>query len=314
MAKESYGHSTHNYFAFGLGFESMLELPELPLASPSQASDIRIRIGQVPELLPEAGEQAMSFQVTPQDVRVDKPEVARYQIKNGSEIIIDPAHGSSLKQVRLLLYAPVFGALFHQRGLLPIHASAVEIGTGCVAFAGHSGAGKSSLATYLHDQGYPVVADDICLLSIPGSQGIQAFPGVPAVKLWKEALDMFGKDARNYERVIDTADKFKVPPRQLSAKKALPLVGIVQFGKAAPSQCPVFCRLRGLDAVEMILEETYWQYFIHKMNFTEKHFRMAANIANQVPLYRCSMDKDWQRMRAVEAFIQRLIDPSGVPI
>ena len=56
------------------------------------------------------------------------------------------------------------GAALHQRGILPLHANAVEIDHRAVAFMGASGAGKSTLAAWFHDQGYPILADDVCVI------------------------------------------------------------------------------------------------------------------------------------------------------
>jgi hypothetical protein len=66
-----------------------------------------------------------------------------------------------------------------------LHASAVVRADGAIAFLGESGAGKSTLARYLHSQNEHRllrIADDI-LLTAPRSDGIDALPHYPQLKL-----------------------------------------------------------------------------------------------------------------------------------
>ena len=63
--------------------------------------------------------------------------------------------------VRLFLLGSVWGALALQRGLLPLHASAVGRGRTVHAFTGPPGAGKSTLAAALAARGYPLFTDDM---------------------------------------------------------------------------------------------------------------------------------------------------------
>ena len=64
--------------------------------------------------------------------------------------------------IRLYLLGSAMGVLLHQRGLLPLHANAVEIDGKAFAFMGASGSGKSTLAAWFHDHGYRIIADDVC--------------------------------------------------------------------------------------------------------------------------------------------------------
>ena len=62
------------------------------------------------------------------------------------------------------------GILLHQRGRMVLHASAVNINDGAVAFMGHNGAGKSTTTFSFMASGYPLVADDI--LSLEFREGV----------------------------------------------------------------------------------------------------------------------------------------------
>ena len=52
-------------------------------------------------------------------------------------------------------------ALLQQRGVMTLHASAIETQAGAVLFAGPSGIGKSSLAAALVERGNTMLADDV---------------------------------------------------------------------------------------------------------------------------------------------------------
>src|SRR5258708_9269606 len=98
------------------------------------------------------------------------------------------------------------GAIFHQRGLLPLHANAIEVGGQAVAFVGPSGAGKSTLAAYFRDRGYRVLCDDVCVVSFGSDGEPLAWPGIPRIKLSGRALAALVRRVCDLERVFDCAD------------------------------------------------------------------------------------------------------------
>jgi len=72
-----------------------------------------------------------------------------------------------------------------ERGLDPLHATAVMVNGGVVGFLGNSGYGKSTLAGAFLQAGYPIVTDD--LLVISGNEtGLSVHPGIPRIKLFPE--------------------------------------------------------------------------------------------------------------------------------
>ena len=59
------------------------------------------------------------------------------------------------------LLGPVLGFVMRLRGIVPLHASAVMIGTGATVFVGDAGAGKSTTAGAFAALGYGVLSDDL---------------------------------------------------------------------------------------------------------------------------------------------------------
>ena len=82
---------------------------------------------------------------------------------------------------------PVLGVAAQQRGELLLHASAVPIGDGVVAFTAPPGAGKSTLAASFALAGYPLCSDDVLPVRFEHSRPL-ATPFLPKMKLWRGQL------------------------------------------------------------------------------------------------------------------------------
>ena len=104
-----------------------------------------------------------------------------------------PRRCSSSLDVRAYLLGSIFVVLCQQRGLLPLHASAIAGKSGVVAFLANSGQGKSTLAAHLAQRGFRVLADDVCLVDATQPGSAMVIPTAPWLKLWRNSLENLGR-------------------------------------------------------------------------------------------------------------------------
>lgn len=278
------------YSCFGLYIRSDMALPELgnrhePAADAEQPA-IEIKLGPVASELANSHRKLRSMHVGDGEVQLNVHDIARYRIRDGREIIIEPAPDSTRRNVRLFLLGSAIGLLCHQRGLLPLHANAI-VANGCaVAFVGASGAGKSTLAAHFSRAGYEVLCDDICVVSRDESGRPFAWPGLPRLKLWREAAENFGHDSAGLERAIEGLDKFHVPLTRVGAPtRPYPLRAVYALQVSTPEGGSEIARRRGSAALGAILHQTYRRHWLEVMGLSQQHFARCIEIANRIDVY-----------------------------
>jgi hypothetical protein len=84
-------------------------------------------------------------------------------------------YGTSNRRVEELYQRHAMPFVLQARGRELLHASAALTPRGAIAFAGSSGAGKSTMAFALSQRGYPPLADDALLFEIVG-EGVEVRP------------------------------------------------------------------------------------------------------------------------------------------
>src|SRR5215210_5711122 len=100
---------TDRYVMFGLHVRSEVRLVERPsaVAPPLPPADVIVRLETLTPLTPSPKSSAM--RVDGDDVQLDIENVARYRIRGGGEIGVDPVRGVSPRALRVYLLGPVFG-------------------------------------------------------------------------------------------------------------------------------------------------------------------------------------------------------------
>ena len=132
-------------------------------------ADVFIRRGSVPQELQRVEQEVGNWQCAGERVLVRDRHGARALVEAGRSIVYAPAPGADLLDTRLFLMGRPWLALAAQRGLMPLHASAVAVGSDVHAFCGSPGVGKSTLAAALCAIGHEFFADDSLLLDIDPS-------------------------------------------------------------------------------------------------------------------------------------------------
>jgi hypothetical protein len=268
------------YRLFGLNLRSEIGLSGLAPSAGTGAADVEVVFGKVPP-----GEYPPGYSATADGTLLAIAKVGRYLIRDGREIVIEPAEGASERNLRLFLLGSAIGALLHQRGLLPLHANAIDLGGRAVAFSGHSGAGKSTIAAWFHDRGYPILADDVCVIGFDDSGRALAYPGIPRLRLWREALEASGRDAGAYDRSFDDMEKYDVPTASGSKIEPLPLAAIYLLRKAEDGDAAIE-RLAGVDAVETLISNTYRGGYLRTIGRTAEHLAACLRVVRAVPVFR----------------------------
>jgi hypothetical protein len=275
------------YISHGLRINSAIALPELDAARTENEPlpEISIRTGPVVRTLAGAERVSALVQIAGRDMLFEVPSVARYRVRSGEEIVVDPLSGASDKAVRLHILGTALAILCMQRGLLPLHANAIVFDGRAICFAGNSGAGKSTLTASLCKKDYEILSDDVCVVSLDETGGALCWPGVPRLKLWREAATAVGEDVSRCEQLVDGIEKYQVPlatprcsiPRPLHRLYILPDRQMRNEGQVE--------RLTGVAAVNAIVAHTYRGWAVAPMGVGPVQFRLATAIARNAEVF-----------------------------
>jgi hypothetical protein len=269
------------YQGFGLTIGSSIEIPELLPAEGEP--DVLIREGSVPEALENPKSFGVRFQAKPGLFLLKVDNIAKYLVSEGRQVTIETFPGAEKRDIRLFLLSSVFGALVHQRGLLPLHASAIEVRGQCVMFCGASGSGKSTLANVFIKRGYHLHTDDVCVVSSGEDGKPMAYPGCPQLKLWEDALEKIGGDAASYTRVRRVVDKFAVPVTGRFNHKPLPIKRIYILSPWNKGEIEV-SEITGMKKFSVLKNQTYRFRFLEGLEREVSHFKSAGVLGSQVPI------------------------------
>jgi len=296
------GAAGYRYGIYGLSVRSDFPLPELPEHEDRGDPDIEIRVGRLP-----AGKEKDGLNVGPDGALLQIADIASYLIRDGQEIVVDPQPRAAQRNVRLYLLGSAMGVLLLQRGLFPLHANAVEIEGKAIAFMGESGAGKSTLAAWLHDTGHRVIADDVCALRFDAERSqTMVHPGMPRIRLWKDALERTGRESGDYQFTYagdETYEKFDVP---VSAENCIAEeLGLSAIYLIAAGEQFGISQIAGVEAVDALFSHTYRGFVVPQLGRNQLHFDSAVRLARSTPIFRLERSRE---MTDMATDVPRIVD------
>ena len=288
----SRGRQFH-YAVYGLSVASEIELPELVATDgiPCADADVEIVMAASEPLDATVEELADGLCVRGRTAQFLVDGLARYTIVDGRRILIERLASSTGQpadeaDVRLFALGSAMGALLYQRGILPLHVSAVTTPQGTWAFTGQSGAGKSTLAAWLNTYcGQSLVTDDV-LAAHPQEDGFTFYPGPARAKLWTDALGALGMGTDGLTRDYSRADKFQMPVATLGTGPCPPLQGLLVLERAEDDGLPSLTPVNGADVFQAMLAALYRPTFALRILPRKTLFAQAMRLARQVPVHR----------------------------
>ena len=138
------------------------------------------------------------------------PNIADFRITNdGRKIFCYAALNTAPATIRHLFLDIVIPLLFNQLGRVVIHAGAVVLPEGAIAFMGATGWGKSTLTASFVAHGFPLLTDD-CLLLSEQDEKVFGLPSYPSLRLWGGNFNEIFEHKPNLAEVSHDSEKKRV--------------------------------------------------------------------------------------------------------
>jgi hypothetical protein len=247
--------------------------------------DVSIQIAPLHPPTQTNGRPAI-FQHSVECSRIRIEGIADFEIKGGKQIRVWPALDATQKDIEIILSGPAWATLCHQRGMLPLHASAILTKKGISAFAGHSGAGKSTTAALLNSMGYGLAADDILSVSFNTNSVPGAWPYIRRLKLQRESIAQLGLSASESVSERLDKDKYFVLPKYACEDRWSRLDRLYLLEMNSSNSRMSIDRITGADAVRALIDQTYHYRFIQGIGRMRDHLSFCTQLASKIPIYR----------------------------
>jgi hypothetical protein len=275
------------YLIGGITLISEIALPELPLIQLQNATPhpVQVRLGAVASHLPGAVELDPDCFATPSQYLLNIQGVARYLVTAGREIVVELAAAALALDVRGYLLGSVFVVLCQQRGLLPLHASAIAGKSGVVAFLGNSGQGKSTLAAHLAQRGFRVLSDDVCLIDATESSAAIVIPAAPWLKLWRSSLESLGREVEGLDRVFSEDDKYRMPLAPILTPEPISKLVFLEANDISSVTTRIE-EVPRVQAIPLLMNLTHHSYLLEPTGQQEQNFLRCGRVLSQARAYR----------------------------
>ncbi|HBB33923.1 MAG TPA: serine kinase [Cyanobacteria bacterium UBA8803] len=290
-----------SYTAYGLGIHSTLPLPALTPGATNQ--DIVIRKGNVDRTVSEtANQEDFVLRADAKEVCFAWDKVGACLVRDGREIVVDIESGVDEQLLPPFIMVIPLAMLLHQRGLLILHASAVVINGGVIAFLGKSGQGKSTTAGALHQLGYPIVTDDVLALDITDTSGVTVFPSFPQLRLWPESAVSLGNAPETLPPVFPNSEKRLRHVTEGFQQTPLPLkqIYVLEYGSNL--------EIEPLKSQEAFIEVTRQSYpgkeLLKATNTAAAKFQLGAKLANSVSVCRLRRPRSLSTLSDLARFVE----------
>lgn len=276
----------YDYLILGLPVKSELLLHEIAQASAFQNDDTEAAViiiqGNVPQTLSNAMEPYRGVYVTQREMLATIPGVGAYFVQNGERIIVQPEPGASDEMVHLYLLGLCFGAILHQRGILPLHASCLYADGGALMILGTSGAGKSTASSVLMNRGWLLMSDDITPVLTDDDGMIRVVSGYSTQKIWESNTARIPEDKKKFFLYSEEdRRKYTVDESERFYEGTAPLRLIVHLSVNAEYDSEP--QQGALADIHRLMANTYRSVSIIDEAAKKRQFQTCADIARNTP-------------------------------
>ncbi len=219
------------------------------------------------------------------------PKLGKFRVESGNQITIIHNYNTVPEETLVFLYGSCMGAALYQRGIIPLHGSAVLTEKGAVLFLGISGAGKSTTAAALMHRGYTIISDDISAVKLEGKRAV-LIPAKTDIKLWKKSLNMLNKATDGLTPVRNKFEKYYLPLNNEGLKEHYPVHKIYILNAHNEESIDFSKPLKGKEKFNRVERHAYRRKFIKGLNRKREFFNTVMCLLSNVEVKTVTRPKE----------------------
>jgi hypothetical protein len=230
----------------------------------------------------------------------------RYVVSTDGRLVLCEATnpGGGMRERYIAAQALPLAAVL--QGLEVLHASAVSVAGGAIAFLGPSGAGKSTIATRIAVGGAPFMCDDVLALSSSDGQ-VVAHSGVGFASVHAHDEEVTG--CERVGEIIGASDKSHVAlPLE---RRVLPLAAVYVIERVHEEGRLSISPLSPVPA-SLLLSNAFVPYLTTPERLLNQLALFGA-IADQVPVFRLSIPRS-QALSGLSGELERVVEHARATI
>jgi hypothetical protein len=310
------------YHAYGLAIVSDVEIPELPPLRDLRDQDRhRVNLHILgPRRAVEDPSQWLNVSTYADGTewlstaKIDGgyllrfPKLADFTIDSAGHDVTctDAAEAITTVTLRHLAIDHVMPRVLNLLGIESLHATAVAVPAGTIAFIGDAGTGKSTLAASFHLSGLESFCDD-CLVLRDESGRIVGTPAYPGVRLWDDSFKALMSGSEPGLPVAQYTSKTRLLGDASSFHfDRLPLVRVYLLerpaGTGAADTTPMITRVSPSEAFPILVGASFPLDLTDHAMLT-RHFCFITRIVAEVPIRRLTIPNDFSALPAVRAAV-----------
>lgn len=290
------------YSAFGLTLELDRPIPTLAPCEPDAPPDVvcELQLVDQPSAFVEPAGQPW-YESEWRDDATGAPGLVIYQCRgafivrysDGTEFTVSDSGDRVVGRysptcdpadVVCYLMGPVIGFLLRLRGVVSLHASAIQVGGTAVALVGDACAGKSTTAAQFARMGYRVVTEDIAALSLDAG-AIAVRSGCAEVALRPDAVALLFGSADALPRFSESWEKRRLDLAATGAFEpgSVPLGAIYLLTNRRTPSGPNIEDISSGQAIVELLANVYGNRLLHR-ELRLRELDTIHHVAGAVPV------------------------------
>jgi len=229
------------------------------------------------------------------------PQVAYYRFQSAADgVIAFPEPAASTEIVWDMFYRVVLPVALQALGGEALHASAVVMQQGVVAFCADSETGKSTVAYGLRRRGYDLWADDAVAFEIVG-QTIRAIPLPFLIRLRPASAAFFDVDTTVRQRLLhpDRVERRKTEP--------LPLVAVCVLRREPEIDSVAIDRLSLAEGFGAVIHHAYC-FDLDDLGRKRLMMQRYLSLTARVPVFHVRFKPGLSQLPAMLDGIEQVID------